>query len=119
MPKQRRQGLRNKLTRVYALQVLLISIAALIGTYITYLIVEDVLTREALQEEAAHFWQKYEANAEHPLPDVANMRAYLARGGDHTGLPSALQDLETGFGRATGLADEPLVFVSDREGDRL
>ena len=112
-------GLRAKLVRVYALQVGLISIAAVIGVYITYIIVQDVLTRQALNQEAAHFWALYEQDHTHPLPDTANMVGYLQRGSDQSGVPQALTALESGFGRAETLPDTPLVHISRRDGDTL
>jgi signal transduction histidine kinase len=102
--------------RVYALQVLLISAAALAGVYITYLIIEDVLTRQALNEESAHYWALYEANPAQPLPDVANMRGYMQGPGFEEAIPEPLIGLEPGFGRVEALPLSPLVHVS-RKGE--
>ncbi len=105
--------------RVYALQVLLISIAALVGVYITYLIVQDVLTRQALNGEAEHFWNLYAANPAQALPDTGNMKGYLAGPGIGSPLPAALGGLEPGFGRVADLPGTPLVHVSERDGHTL
>ena len=113
-----RRGLRAKLVRVYALQVLLISIAALVGVFITYLIVENLLTREALSTEAAFYWEQVAQDPGHPLPNVRNMIGYLAQGDDVSGVPAELRSQPDGFGHAVGLPDEPLVFVS-RQGDQV
>ena len=116
-PFAERSGLRTKLVHVYALQVLLISVAAVIGVYLTYLIVEDVLTRQALNGEAAHFWRLYETNPDHPVPDVANMTGYLTPIGDESALPQALRGLSLGFGRADDGQKTELVHVST-QGDK-
>ena len=117
--KRARHGLRAKLVRVYALQVLLISIAALIGVFITYLIVEDVLTRQALNAEAEYFWDLYSVDEDIPLPNTANMIGYLRDGPDDISVPETLRDLPVGFGRADALAEAPLVHVSERDGKTL
>ncbi|MEM7078543.1 MAG: HAMP domain-containing sensor histidine kinase [Pseudomonadota bacterium] len=108
-------GLRAKLVRVFAIQVLMISIAAIVGVYITYVIVEDVLTRQALNGEAEHFWELRAQDPDQALPNTANMTGYL-HPDPSTEIPAALLDLETGFGRADALPDRPLVHVSQREG---
>jgi signal transduction histidine kinase len=110
-------GLRAKLVRVYALQMLLISIAALIGVFMTYLIVENVLTRQALVKEAAYYWQSLADNPDHHLPNVGNMVGYLAVGGDDSLVPEGLRSLPEGFGRASAMDGAPLVHVS-RQGDK-
>jgi signal transduction histidine kinase len=112
-----KRGLGAKLVRVYALQVLLISIAAVGGLYITYVIVVDVVTRQALEQEASHFWALHRDDPQQALPNTANMRGYLRTGSAAAGVPQELLELQEGFGRADGLPDAPLVHVS-REGDK-
>ena len=116
---QAKRGLRAKLVRVYALQVILISIAALLGLFMTYVIVQNVLTREALTTETEFFWDKRSSNPDHPLPDVRNLKGYLAVNGDDSEVPEGLRGLPLGFGTATGLPGAPLVYVSERRGSRL
>ena len=114
-----RLGLRTKLIRVYALQVLLISLAALIGLYITYVIVEDVLSRQALNDESAHFWELLANNPDQPLPNTANLIGYLRQPGSEPDIPTELLGLEPGFGRVHALPNSPLVHVSQRDGATL
>ncbi len=116
---ERRTGLRAKLVRVYALQVLLISLAAVIGVYITYLIVEDVLSRQALVTEAEYFWERYRENPDHPLPHTANMIGYLSSGEEGEVVPEELLDREPGYGRVEALPGAPLVHISERDGQKL
>jgi signal transduction histidine kinase len=99
--------------------VLLISVAAVIGVFLTYLIVEDVLTRQALNGEAEHFWQLYEQDPNHPVPDVANMKGYLTEGGEELAIPPSLRGLALGFGRADDGEKTELVHVSARGDKRL
>ena len=114
-----RHSLRAKLIRVYALQVLLISVAALVGVYITYLIVQDVLTRQALAGEAEHFWSLYADNPTQGLPNTANMQGYLDAPGSSRPPPAALLKLAEGYGRVDELPGAPLAHISERDGERL
>ncbi|MBT7333303.1 MAG: HAMP domain-containing histidine kinase [Gammaproteobacteria bacterium] len=116
---KRKGGLRAKLVRVYVLQVSFISIAALIGLSMTYLIVVNVLSREALVKESVYFWDKLANNPEHQLPDVANMVGYLSVGEDLSAVPVKLRSLRDGFGRAEQAQGAPLVFVSRRDDKTL
>lgn len=110
-------GLRAKLRRVYAIQVLLISMAALVGVFLTYLIVEDVLTQQALKLESEHYWDLFIADHDHPLPTTANLRGYLMRGDDFGDTPEALRSYAPGYDRVPELDGTPLVHISDREID--
>ena len=78
-------GLRARMGRLFAIQIAVISIATLIGIYITQLIIEDLLTRQALTLEAEHFWARYGENPSQPLPDVYNMRGYMVAVAADTG----------------------------------
>ena len=112
-------GLRAKLVRVYALQVMLISIAAIIGVFMTYVIVENVLTREALEKEASYYWAQLAKNPQHHLPNVGNMVGYAAVDGDKSRVPAALHNLPEGIGRAPLMEGAPLVHVSSQNGKTL
>lgn len=99
--------------------MLLISVAALVGLYITYLIVEDVLSQQALVEEAEHYWGLVAENPEQPLPNTANLSGYLDRGDPTDVVPNALRTMEPGFGRVNALPGSPLVHVSRQDGATL
>lgn len=123
----KRSGLRDRMGRLFAIQITVISLATLVGIYITQLIIEDLLTRQALNLEAEHFWSLYDTDPSHPLPDVANMRGYLtsltpgaAPTPDATpDLPSGLSELGPGLDRAKVEGRSLLVHVSDHAGQRL
>ena len=78
MSDEKKHGLSARLGRIFAIQLLVIGFATLIGVYITQIIVEDLLTRQALNGEAAHFWQLYERQGGQPLPNTANMTGYMS-----------------------------------------
>jgi signal transduction histidine kinase len=112
-------GLRKKLIRVFALQVLLISAATVIGIYATYRIFNDVLIREALNDEAAHYWALFEADPAQPLPNTANLRGYLEFPGEVGDVPASLRGQPTGYGRMPLDGNQPLVHVSEHGDARL
>ena len=115
----KRTGVRARLGRAFALQIGLISVGVVAGVFGITLVVSDVLSREALQREAAHFWHRLETNAAQPLPDTANMVGYLARGGDFAAVPESLRAEQPGFRRIDFHDARPLLYVSDGPGARL
>ncbi len=118
-----RRGLRARLGRLFAVQLAMIGGATLIGIYITQLVVEDLLTRQALTWEAAHYWELRASNPVQPLPHTANMRGYLAvppsAAAGASALPAALREQEPGFRRIVMDGRSRLVHVSDRGDARL
>ena len=117
----------TKLGRVVALQVTLISIAVAAGIYITNTIIEDFLITEALENEAAHFWELYQENPDQPLPNTANMRGYLVepkasgagrrQGTDALAACSTRRNARTPdriYGSGELWDESPTLFVSSR-----
>jgi signal transduction histidine kinase len=120
MAEQRpRTGVRARLGRAFALQIALISVAVVAGVFAIAFIVSDVLSRRALEGEAAHFRQRSAEDPSHPLPDTDNMTGYLARAGDETSVPTALRTEPPGFRRIDFGGGRPLLYVSDGPGGRL
>ena len=62
-------GLRRRLGRTFALQALFVSIAAAVGVYMAGFAIEEILIKRALQDEAEHYWERWEADSGAPLPD--------------------------------------------------
>lgn len=114
-----KRGLRDRMGRLFAVQITVISLATLVGIYLTQLVIEDLLTRQALNLEAEHFWKLYDEDPGHPLPDVANMRGFLSDPTNPAGIPAELLPLTPGFERARVQGRSILVHVSDHAGKRL
>lgn len=113
-------GIKAKLVRVFLLQLLAISLATVLGVYAAAMIVEKVLIREALNGEAEHFWNRYQANPEIALPDTNNLRGYLVGGRVSDQPPGWISGLEPGFGRQySSDGAKPVVHVSERDGKLL
>ena len=114
-------GLRAKIIRVYALQVLLISLATLLGIYLSNSIVQDVLMRGALEGEATHYWELYRENPNQPLPNTDNLVGYMALRGDAGTVPVSVHRVghEPGYHRSEFEGHEQIVHVSDQGDARL
>ncbi len=115
----KRTGVRARLGRAFALQIAVISAGVIVGVSGITFIVSDVLTREALQGEAAHFRARLADNPDQPLPDTNNMTGYLARNGDSSNLPTELRAQPPGFRRIEFAGERPLLFVDDGPAGRL
>jgi signal transduction histidine kinase len=106
-------GLRARLGRAFLLQAAFIGAAAVVGVFLASLLLEGVLIRQALREEAAHFWSQRERDRAFPLPGTLNLTGYLDT------VPPALAGLSTGYHERVIGGVENVVYVSDRDGQRL
>lgn len=115
------RGLPRRMARLFATQVAIIGMAAVIGIFVTQLLVEDLLIRRALELEASHFWALSDRNPSHPLPDTANLQGYLVDTDSTTStrIPPALRTHHSGYARIEFDGEKPLVHVSDHRGKRL
>ena len=74
-------GLLRKINRAFLLQAGLLSIAALLSVYFAKIVIEEILIKNAIQQEADYFWQKYQQNENFNLPDTLNLTGYLDKQG--------------------------------------
>ncbi len=107
------KGLGARLSRTLALQVVFISLAAVLGVLLAKFMLEDVLIRQALRDEAAHYWARRAENPEFALPDTRNLRGYLDE------IPDSLTQLPPGFHNLQKTESQGLVLVSEQDGSRL
>lgn len=114
-----RGGLRRKIWIAFILQAAAISFAAVLGVYGASAVLKHVLIKRALQEEAAHFWQRRDANPKAEIPDTYNMNGYLVAASGTPALPPPLQRLAPGFHSLPRIQGGSLVLVEDRGGQRL
>ena len=116
----RNTGLVAKLGRVLVLQVALISVTVAAGIYVTNTIVQDSLVNEALENEAAHFWDLYQKDSTQALPDTANMLGYLSKDGEMDSVPEQFHGYEEGFvGRVQFDGSEPILYITEFNQARL
>lgn len=119
-------GINSKLIRVYILQMLFISAITVLGVCVAAFIVERGMMRAALEGEAAHFWDRYLVESDHPhhVPNTDNLRGFLAANGDFSLVPDELKKVKVHkgkpyYGRVEFEGQEPILYIDDREGHRL
>ena len=107
------RGLIHKINRAFIFQGLFISIAALLSVFFAKVVLEETLIKEAIQQEADYFWERYQSDDTFPLPDTQNLTGYF----DIEQLP---QDIKTrlpltpGFHEST---EQHIVVYKTRQGD--
>ncbi len=84
---QKRNGLINKINRAFLLQGALISIAALLSVFFANIVLEEILIKQAIKQEAQHFWQNYKQDQAFPLPNTLNLTGFF----DTDELPPVVQ----------------------------
>jgi len=115
----KRQGIRAKLIRVFALQVAIISVATIAGIFIANTLIVDMVLREGLRNEADYYWNRFDQDASASLPDTSNMRSYMAIDGDLNGVPEVFWHLPADAVVRTVDEGRQLVHVSERGNHRL
>lgn len=112
-------GIYQKLSRVFVLQMVFISLITVAGVYIAALIVEKVMIRAALEGEARHYWSLVAQDPHHPTPNTDNLLGYVAQQGDYSHLPKELQNVTPGFRRIWLEGHDPILYVEDQGSQRL
>jgi len=112
-------GINNKLIRVFVIQMLFISIVTAMGVYVAAIIVEQVMVRTALEDEASHYWKALATDAKHATPNTDNLRGYKANINDLASLPAFLQDKQPGYARVSMKERKPILYVEDKGSERL
>ena len=112
------QGLSRKIRIAFILQAVMIGLAIVLSVYLISVVVKHSLVNTALQEEADHYWQLYEASEAQPPPNTYSLRGYLVpHGRSPLTLPENLRGLAPGFHELK--ADDLLVLVDERAAGRL
>jgi signal transduction histidine kinase len=104
---------RARLTRKLLLQAAFIGVAAIVSVFLVNVVVEGLLIRRALQDEAAFYWALRDANPVHPLPATLNLTGYIGNA------PAEIASLAPGFHDWNDGATHNVVFVSERAGEQL
>ena len=114
-----RNGLRKKFWTAFVLQTAAICFAAVIGVYGASVVIKDVLIKQALQDEARHFWRLYENDPSVQVPDTFNMKAYLLDMRDAPALPALYRDLGNGYHSLDKRHGGELIWVETRGRQKL
>ncbi len=106
-------GVRARLGRAFLLQTVFIGLAAVISVFLANVLLEDVLIRQALRDEASFFWERQAADPAHVLPATLNLTGYLGNA------PAELATLAPGFHERNDTARPTVVYVTENAGRRL
>ena len=88
-------GLSRRFLQAFILQALFISVTAVLGVWLARFVLEDVLVEQALEQEAAWFWEQ-RAMRPDALPPAARNIGWIVGGEDRP--PSTrYRDLEPGI----------------------
>lgn len=112
-------GITGKLIRVYLIQMLFISVITVLGVVVAAVIVEQVMMRYALADEAKHYWTELEKTPGHSVPNTDNLLGFLAVDGDFSKVPAEFHNIGPGFGRKAYQGRKPIVYVEDKGRLRL
>lgn len=111
-------GLGHTLGKAFLIQAALISVVAILSVWAAAFVLEEVLIKEALRDEAGYFWQKRRADPSFPLPDTRNLTGYLENDPANP-VPDAYRSFGPGFHELGAGSGFSLVHVSGEEGSRL
>lgn len=111
-------GLRRKL-RVAFVQAAAISLAAVIGVFAASAVLKNVLIQRALQQEAAHYWERLDRDPAAVAPDTYNMTGYLVPRTGTSALPESLRGLQPGYHALSRSVGGSLVLVEERANRRM
>ena len=112
------QGLPRKLRYAFILQVMLASVAVVIGGAVTASIVKDVLTDQQLRGEAEEFWNGRSRDPAYPLPRSSLIHGYFVPDGKlQDGVPTELRRYGTGISDLAG--GNRKLIVDERPQGRL
>lgn len=109
----RSSGVRARLGRAFLLQAAFIGLAAAVSVFLANVLLEGVLIRQALRDEASYFWERQAADPSHPLPATLNLTGYLGNA------PAELASLAPGFHERNDTARPTVVYVTENAGRRL
>ncbi|MDH3317792.1 MAG: HAMP domain-containing histidine kinase [Gammaproteobacteria bacterium] len=115
----RKVGLGERFGRAFLIQAILIALAAILGVYAAAFAIEEILIKQALREEADYFWEKRQANPVFPLPDTLNLTTFMSGASGGGAVPQALRQLEPGFHHLPAQPDFSVVYVTEKENQRL
>ena len=112
-----KSGIYHRLWQAFLLQAVVISIAALSGVYAARYVLGDILINRALQDEAKHFWMRYEEDAGASRPATYNLTGYVLP--DDAGiLPAELEGTRPGFHELDSSESDLFVVYSELRGSR-
>ena len=112
------QGLSRRFLQAFILQALLISVTAILGIWHARFILEDVLIEQALEQEAAWFWEQRELRSDVRPPEARNIRGWVLPDSD-VELPALFRSHGPGLHALEVTDGVRTLHVSERGDARL
>ena len=112
-------GLNKKFWSAFILQMAAICFAAVIGVYGASVVIKDLLIKQALQDEASHFWKLLETKPDAQVPDTFNMKGYLLDMDSNSELPEKYRSMELGYRSLPKEQGGELVWVETKNRHKL
>ncbi|UCB54799.1 MAG: HAMP domain-containing histidine kinase [Thiotrichales bacterium] len=69
-------GLINRINRAFLLQGVLISVAAALSVYFAKVVIDEILIKQAIAQEAEYYWENYRSDETFALPDTLNLTGF-------------------------------------------
>ncbi len=117
-----RQGLSKKFWTAFVLQLAAVCFAAVIGVFGASVVIKKVLIKQALQDEASHFWNLKKSNDQIQLPDTYNLKAYMYDTSNQatlSGTPEKYQSLNAGYHTFSKDDGSELIWVDIKNNKKL
>lgn len=112
-------GLNKKFWSAFILQMAAICFAAVIGVYGASVVIKDLLIKQALQDEASHFWKLLETKPDAQVPDTFNMKGYLLDMDNNLELPEKYRSMKSGYRSLPKEQGGELVWVETKNRHKL
>lgn len=114
-----KHGLGKKFWTAFVLQLTAICFATVIGVYGASVVIKDLLIKQALQDEASHFWKLIAENPNTQVPDTFNMKGYLLDMSDKSDLPKKYRSLANGYQNISKQQGGELVWIETKHHHKL
>ena len=112
-------GIAHRFGRAVAIQLTLVAVAAVLGTWGAGWVMKELLVKQALETEANYFWKSRQQNPDFNLPDTRNLIGFLSTENNSSLLPADLQDLDSGFHELPSQSDYSVALVSQMNNEKL
>ena len=112
-------GIAHRFGRAVAIQLTLVAVAAVLGTWGAGWVMKELLVKQALETEANYFWKSRQQNPDFNLPDTRNLTGFLSTENNSSLLPADLQDLDSGFHELPSQSDYSVALVSQMNNEKL
>lgn len=114
-----RHGLNKKFWSAFVLQLSAVCFAAVIGVFGASVVIKKVLIKQALQDEASHFWRLKQLNTNTQVPDTFNMKGYLLDFPTDSVLPEKYRMLSPGYHAIEKEKGGELIWVEIKQNQKL